>query len=151
MGPFQEITRDLELATRLYRDCKIILEVFLYLTRFSVLIIQFSQSTEISKKLVLHNLCNCKAFDYVLIIPFVVYNIRNIASIGLFQKKSKQESWGHWISGGTGERACGNSKGQLRKKWNFQECLRKNYLEFPCVLVLDLGISKGCHTILQNL
>ena len=51
MGSFKEITTGLELATRLCRDCKIILEVFLYLSKFSVVIIQVSQSTEISKKL----------------------------------------------------------------------------------------------------
>ena len=32
------------------------------------------------------------------------------------------------------ERACGSSKGQLKKKWNFQGCQRKTNVEFPkCV------------------
>ena len=42
-------------------------------------------------------------------------------------------------------------RGQLKKKWNFQGCSRKTHVEFPWVLVFGLGISKGCHTILQNL
>ena len=29
------------------------------------------------------------------------------------------------------ERACENSSGQLKKKWNFQGCLRKAHVEFP--------------------
>ena len=73
---------------------------------------------------------------------------------GLFQKKCKQgrgvEGWGHGFSRGIAERACGNSRGTLKKKWDFQGCSRKSHLEFPWVLVFDLGISKGCHTILQN-
>ena len=28
-----------------------------------------------------------------------------------------------------------NSKGQLKKKWNFQGCSRKTHLKFPWVLV----------------
>ena len=39
----------------------------------------------------------------------------------LFQKNSE-------------ETACRNSKGQLKKKWNFQECSRKTHVEFPWVL-----------------
>ena len=48
------------------------------------------------------------------------------------------------------QRACGKSRGQLKKKWNFQGRSRKTHLEFPWVLVFDLGIAKGRHTILQN-
>ena len=40
---------------------------------------------------------------------------------------------GHRMSKGIEERACGSSKGQL-KKWNFQGCQRKTNVEFPkCV------------------
>ena len=39
---------------------------------------------------------------------------------------------------------------QLRKKWNFKGCSRKTYAEFPWILVFDLSIFSGCHTILQN-
>ena len=39
----------------------------------------------------------------------------------LFQKNSE-------------ETACRNSKGQLKKKWNFQEGSRKTHVEFPWVL-----------------
>ena len=38
-----------------------------------------------------------------------------------------------------------NSRGQLKKN----SC-GKTHVEFPQVLVFDVGISKGCHTILQN-
>ena len=42
--------------------------------------------------------------------------------------------WGQRISQGIEERACGSSKGQLKKKWNFQGCQRKTNVEFPkCV------------------
>ena len=36
--------------------------------------------------------------------------------------------WGHGISGGIEERTCGNSRGQLKKKWNFQGCTRTNHV-----------------------
>ena len=48
--------------------------------------------------------------------------------IGQFQKKSKQElllrtSHGISFQGYIEEiRACGNSRGQLKKNWNFQRC-----------------------------
>ena len=42
--------------------------------------------------------------------------------------------WGQIISKGIEERACGSSKGHLKKKWNFQGCQRKTNVEFPkCV------------------
>ena len=37
-----------------------------------------------------------------------------------------------------------------RGMWNFQGRPRKNYVEFPGVLVFGLGISKGCNTNLHN-
>ena len=59
--------------------------------------------------------------------------------------------WGNRFSRGTKERTCEYFRGQLRKKWNFQGCSRKIYMQFPWVLVFDLGIStKRCHTILKN-
>ena len=36
------------------------------------------------------------------------------------------------------------------KTWNFQGWSRKNYVQFPWVLVFGLGISKVCRTILWN-
>ena len=57
--------------------------------------------------------------------------------------------WGHWISRRI-EKNCGNSRVQLKKKWNFQGCSRKTHVKFPLVLIFDFGISKECHTILQN-
>ena len=44
----------------------------------------------------------------------------------------------------------GNSRGQLKKKWKLQWYSRKANVEFPWVLVFYFGISKGCHTNLQN-
>ena len=32
---------------------------------------------------------------------------------------------------GIEKKACGNSKDQLKKKWNFKGCSRKNDVEFP--------------------
>ena len=69
-------------------------------------------------------------------------------NIGLFQKNPNRGlgSWNfqeYW-------RTCGNFRSQLKKKRNFQGWSRKNHVEFPWVLIFDLGISKGCHTVLQN-
>ena len=41
-------------------------------------------------------------------------------------------------------------QGSIKKEVEFLGCSRKPYVEFPWVLVFDLGISKWCHTILQN-
>ena len=68
--------------------------------------------------------------------------------IGLLQKNREGGS-----GGGRGERVGGGngiSKGQIKKKWKFQGCSRKTNAELPRVLVVDFGISKGCHTNLQN-
>ena len=59
--------------------------------------------------------------------------------------------WGVWryrISKCIKERACRNSTGELKKKWNFRQWSKKNHVEFPSVLVFRLGDSKVCHTIL---
>ena len=45
-----------------------------------------------------------------------------------FRKNQKQGRPGHGISRGIQERTCGNSRGQSKKKWNFQECTRKNHI-----------------------
>ena len=37
------------------------------------------------------------------------------------------------MSRGIEERACRNSRGQLKKKWDFEGCSRKTHLEFPWV------------------
>ena len=52
---------------------------------------------------------------------------------------------------GIKERACWNSSGQIKKKWNLQQWSRKIHVEFPSILVFPLGISKGCHTTLWNI
>ena len=43
-------------------------------------------------------------------------------------------------------------QGSIKKEVEFprQECSRKTHVEFPLVLVCDLGISKWCQTILQD-
>ena len=44
------------------------------------------------------------------------------------------------------QKGCGNSRGELKKKWNFWGCLRKLMFNFHSrVLVFDLGISKVSH------
>ena len=56
------------------------------------------------------------------------------------------------ISRGTEEKVCGNSRGSIKKEVEFSGMLAKNSygVEFPRVLILDVGISKRYHTILQN-
>ena len=69
---------------------------------------------------------------------------------GLYQKKSKVSSRIWNFQRCFEERACGNSGGQLKKKWNFQGCSRKTRVEFLWILVFGVGISKVCHTVLQS-
>ena len=54
------------------------------------------------------------------------------------EKNEKGGGWGHGISRGIEERKCGNSRDQLKKKWNFQGCLRKN----SCGI--SIGLGSGC-------
>ena len=63
--------------------------------------------------------------------------------------------WGHGITrGGIEERKCGNSRGQLRKKWSFHGCSSKNFkwnfhgswfltLEFPRIVTQFCWIFRG--------
>ena len=69
-----------------------------------------------------------------------------LAGMDYSRKKPNKGGWGHGISRGIEERKCGNSRGQLKKKRNFEGCSSKNSYG----LVFDLGTSKGCHTILLN-
>ena len=72
------------------------------------------------------------------ILHFIDLVIKSI--MGYSREKNKQGSWGHGIS-----------RGQLKKKQNFQgKNSVRTHVEFPWVLVFELGISKGCHTILLN-
>ena len=64
--------------------------------------------------------------------------------------ENKSSRWGHGTSKGIEKIECGNSRGQLKKKWNFQGWSRKNHMEFPWVLVFCLENSNGCNTILWN-
>ena len=51
------------------------------------------------------------------------------------EKKTNRGGWGHGISRGIEQRICGNSRGQLKKKQNFQGCSIKNSGEIS----MDLG------------
>ena len=52
---------------------------------------------------------------------------------------------------GIEERVCGEYRDQSKTKWNFQGYSRKNHMEFLWLLLFYPGLSKGCHTISQNL
>ena len=71
-----------------------------------------------------------------------------------YSRKNSNNTWnfhgGHGISRSK-ERTCGSSGGQLEKKWNFEGCTRNNHVEFPWVLVLELGTSKGCHITFRGI
>ena len=54
--------------------------------------------------------------------------------MGYFRKKPNRGCWGHGISRGIEERAYGNSRGQLKKKWNFQGCSRETHVEFTWIM-----------------
>ena len=58
--------------------------------------------------------------------------------------------WGHRFSMGFKERTCGNSGGQIKKTWNFQGCSEKTLVEFPWVLVFDLGIFTKAKGVSHN-
>ena len=64
--------------------------------------------------------------------------------MGYSRKKEESRTWyvqRYW------RKSMWNSRGQVEKK-----CSRKtmyDYVEFPWVLVFDIGISNGCLTILQ--
>ena len=75
--------------------------------------------------------------------------LTELTEIGLLQKKTHCWGSGQRFSRGI-KKICGNSRGKLKKKWKFQGNSRKSHVEFPLLLVFDLGISKACHTILQN-
>ena len=64
------------------------------------------------------------------------------------EKNEKGGSWGHGISRGIEERKCGNSRDQLKKKWNFQGCLRKNSWNFHrswfWILEFSRGVTQFC-------
>ena len=71
---------------------------------------------------------------------------------GQFKKKSKRR----WVedietSGGIDERVCGNSRGQLKKKWNIQECSRQTHCGISIGLAFWPWGYKWCYTILQNI
>ena len=49
----------------------------------------------------------------------------------VYSRKNPNGGWGHGISGGLEEKPCGNSRVQLKKKWEFQGYSRKINAEFP--------------------
>ena len=65
-------------------------------------------------------------------------SVYSLLNFGLFQKNPNRGVWGHRISSGIKETACGNSRDQLKKKWSFLVCWRKTHVECSCILVLIL-------------
>ena len=64
--------------------------------------------------------------------------------IGLFQKKTNKGE------GGRGLRIWNFQGHQSNRVWNLQQWPRKNYVEFPGVLVFGLGFSDRCNTVLHT-
>lgn len=48
------------------------------------------------------------------------------------------------------ERACGNWRGQLKKKCNFQGCSRKIHVEFPWVLTSKRNVEHNIFFIQEK-
>ena len=70
--------------------------------------------------------------------------------MGYSRKNPNKEGWRHGMSRGIKKIECGNSRGQLKIKWNFQGWSRKNHVEFPWVLGFCFRISNECNTTLWN-
>ena len=67
--------------------------------------------------------------------------IHTFFTLGYSRKKQTMGGWGYGISRAIKEIECGIYRGG----WP-----RKNYVEFTGVLVIGIGISKGCNTVLHN-
>ena len=62
-----------------------------------------------------------------------------------------EKKWWHDVFNFTTRDILGYFRKYLRvEDMEFQRVLKKEHVEFPWVLVLDLGISKGYRTTLQN-
>ena len=68
---------------------------------------------------------------------------------GLFQTQAGG-SCEHGISRDIEERSCGNSRGQLKKKCNFQGCSRKIHVEFPWVLTSKRNVEHNIFFIQEK-
>ena len=66
------------------------------------------------------------------------------------EKNQTEAGWGNGNFRGIEEIVCGNSRGQLEKKWNIQECSRKNHRGICMGLAFWSWDYKWCYTILQN-
>ena len=67
------------------------------------------------------------------------------------EKIQTEVGWGHWNFRGIDESVCGNSRGQLKKKWNIQECSRQTHCGISIGLAFWPWGYKWCYTILQNI
>ena len=56
------------------------------------------------------------------------------------KNQNSNGGWEHGIFRGIEERTCGNSRGQLKKEWNFQGCMKK-IMEYPGGKPVSSGIS----------
>ena len=72
----------------------------------------------------------------ILLSQIPAYTIANELFLKI-QNPNRGGTWGHGISRSIEEIACGNSRGQLKKNWNFWGWPRKINLEFPGVLVFN--------------
>ena len=72
----------------------------------------------------------------ILLSQIPAYTIANELFLKI-QNPNREGTWGHGISKSIEEIACGNSRGQLKKNWNFWEWPRKINLKFTGVLVFN--------------
>ena len=108
-------------------------EMFL-ISWFSILHIQFSPNPNLSQEIVFSQVCH----GIIAVFRGDIHTHWAIPE----KIQTSGRGWGHRISRSIEEKNCGNSRGQLKKKWNFQEYSRKTHMKFPWVLIFDLRISK---------
>ena len=75
-----------------------------------------------------------KIRDENLFSEYVEWSSKSYKKWPMSEKFQTGGGQGHGISSGIEERACENSRGQLKKKQNFRRCLRKN-----CGISIGLG------------
>ena len=94
-----------------------------------------------------------------MLCPFLTDKIKmdKIPTKIKWKKNKKNRLFLHWSipeknkqRGGGGLRIWNFQGHQSNRAWNFQRWPRKNYVEFPGVLVFGLGISDRCNTVLHS-
>ena len=78
---------------------------------------------------------------YTYKVPRLVWSTFYQILMHYYRKKTNRG--GDRISRGIQERTCGSSRGQSKKKWNFQGCWRKTSAEFPRCITQFCRISRG--------